>query len=1059
MNIKRALVIFALLILILAFTYFALFSSDLHLKNEGIYLAIAQASDRESIEQSIHQAISAQKEDVPLLQMYDTQIDEIRISEDGNWATAWIIPVDPDTGNVVPAEPGLVIVRKEGDSWHAFLPNDPLWTQALQQTPDDLIPPSERDSWILVAMVKPSAAPETPLKGYHLPWEGGQTMSLTQSVGHDRYTPSGSAHYAFDFAKPGYPSGLFNILAAKGGRVKQAVWRYPNGDPSHSNYIVLEDTTTNPTTYQLYLHLAQNSIPEKLRTVGAYAAKGQFIGIADDTGVSSGNHLHFHVHTNPFSYWGNSVDIIFKDVSINGGRPRIKTDLPYCKSTDVCDTTQTSYTSGNSLAPDKTPPIGDIVNPPHSASITTNPLHLAGWATDEQSGLESARFKAYYNNNWYKIGEKFSTETFIYPWNLCTDNVINGPVSLALNIKDKAGNKAGGLPGLTHFLNNLICPSNPKTCVPNSNQVALFSGIDFEGTCVVLDTGSFPSHTSLGNLGGDNASSMLVGDEVKATLFMNSELKGRRETFTYNDRNLSDNLIGINTTSSVTVKTRSASPSTPILVWPESDAIFMDNGSLSFTWRDGGGASQFQARLLLNDNEIAISPWQQHTFWHINTLQAGNYSWQVRSRYESAESNWSSPRPVKIKHDTTNFPSTVNLPFNDNMESSAPGWTQSGQWKITSHLNHTPGGSKSWRYQPGNYDTYDNGKPNGGYLTSPPIDIPNENKYYLRFWYLYQTEGWFVNWDQRWVQISVDGEKFTNLFQLVDDNPKTWLRSPAVPLDSYSGHKIQVRFYFVTLDRVANNYLGWFIDDFSIKTDPPPDCTPTNNSILQATQINLYDSVEGVICPGADVDYYQFQGTEGDRIAAWTEAQVINSPLDTYLFLYDEDGRSILAKNNDIQEIQQTDSLIDYRISRTGLYYLKVRSFDHPTSGGEDYTYTLKLVKDNEPPITWFIQPKDGDILPAQWPMLKVEANDGQSGVNHVTFFWHSSNWIDSKWKFIGEDWNGHDGWSYLFNPSKVKNPTEVAFYAKVFDRAGNSKTTGVWNIRLVSVFMPLILR
>ena len=59
--------------------------------------------------------------------------------------------------------------------------------------------------------------------------------------------------------------------------------------------------------------------------------RGQFIGIADDTGVSSGNHLHFMVHTNPSSYWGTSVDITFEDVAINGGRPRIQSDLPYCK--------------------------------------------------------------------------------------------------------------------------------------------------------------------------------------------------------------------------------------------------------------------------------------------------------------------------------------------------------------------------------------------------------------------------------------------------------------------------------------------------------------------------------------------------------------------------------------------------------------------------------------------------------------------------------------------------------------------------------------------------------
>jgi len=146
-------------------------------------------------------------------------------------------------------------------------------------------------------------------------------VRLTGSIGHV-YTykscPS-SCLYAFDFAN----GTMFDVVAAKAGTVKYAVWKYENGDPNHANYIVLEDTSTTPTTYQVYLHLAHESIPVELRKVGAKVVQGQFIGKADDTGYSTGHHLHFHVHTNPESYWGKSVDIVFDDVSINGGRPRL----------------------------------------------------------------------------------------------------------------------------------------------------------------------------------------------------------------------------------------------------------------------------------------------------------------------------------------------------------------------------------------------------------------------------------------------------------------------------------------------------------------------------------------------------------------------------------------------------------------------------------------------------------------------------------------------------------------------------------------------------------------
>jgi murein DD-endopeptidase MepM/ murein hydrolase activator NlpD len=56
---------------------------------------------------------------------------------------------------------------------------------------------------------------------------------------------------------------------------------------------------------------------------GAQVLQGQFIGNVDDTGYSTGHHLHYHVYTTPTStYWGPSVDISFDDVDINGGRPR-----------------------------------------------------------------------------------------------------------------------------------------------------------------------------------------------------------------------------------------------------------------------------------------------------------------------------------------------------------------------------------------------------------------------------------------------------------------------------------------------------------------------------------------------------------------------------------------------------------------------------------------------------------------------------------------------------------------------------------------------------------------
>ncbi len=258
------------------------------------------------------------------------------------------------TATSVSTETPEIIEKTEMTAAPAVTTTSLLTGQTTTQTP--LPAPSTQGS--------PTAAPTTPavitgtsyppgaFGGYRLPWAGGETIALAQSVGHDRYTPSGSAHYAFDFFKPGTPAGTFDVYAARGGTVKEAVWRFQDGSgESPGNYIVLEDRSTSPTTYQLYMHLAQDSIPEGLRTPGVPVRQGQFIGIAGNTGISSGNHLLFMVHTNPSSYWGQSVDITFDDVMINGGRPRIESDLPYCQATDVCDGIQNTYVSGNALTP------------------------------------------------------------------------------------------------------------------------------------------------------------------------------------------------------------------------------------------------------------------------------------------------------------------------------------------------------------------------------------------------------------------------------------------------------------------------------------------------------------------------------------------------------------------------------------------------------------------------------------------------------------------------------------------------------------------------------------
>jgi hypothetical protein len=628
-----------------------------------------------------------------------------------------------------------------------------------------------------------------------------------------------------------------------------------------------------------------------------------------------------------------------------------------------------------------------------------------------------------------------------------------------LVVKDKALNQASGLPGLTHFTKNVDCPILPSACTPSANQVTLFAGVDFEGQCSVLDAGSYSTPALMGKVGDDNTASMQVGSNVVATLFSKSGLQGRGEAFFANDSDLADNHIGMDTVSSLIVQLRTSMPGVPVLISPENNASFSEDASLSMAWGNNGAASQYQLRLTIGGSEVLLTPWTSQSFWHLSSLSPGSYAWQIKARNTNGESSWSAARNLVITASAQNQPqnpAAVSAPFSDDMENAVSSWT-SLNWSHTADANHTPSGLMSWRYSVNGASGYDNGKPNAGYLTSPAINIPTTATYYLRFYYQYDTEDAELNWDQRWLQVSVDGGAFGNVLQLSDDPESFWLRAPVISLAQYAGRTVRFRFYFVTLDEASNQHAGWFVDDFSITTDPPPACTDNDNSFLQATPISYNQSANGIICPGDDEDYYKFQGVTGNQIGMRTEAQSIGSPLDTQISLIDADGRSVLSTNDDQVPFVRPDSYISYRLSRTGTYYIKIKAWDHPNSGDTNTIYTLRLYQDTQDPSASFISPQEGAVLKASTIALSVAARDTGSGVNVVRFYWHSNDWQSSSWISLGEDWDGSDGWNFTFKPPAGTILNGIAVYAVVYDWSGNSVGTGVWNLHQPMIYLPLV--
>ncbi len=340
--------------------------------NEGLPTVIPTATplpddpvDIGIVEHAIRQVIDLERETVLAFITADTSIQNIDISSDDMWAVGWMIPIDPEADEPVPIEPGLVLLEKMDDDWKVWLPTTDGWIDTLANIPDEILSAEHKKIWERRYQIQAVNMPTEALSGYKLPWEAGVTRRLTQSTCHNQFIPSGNAHFSFDFSTRGI---LWDIYASKGGRM----WLWKDSVPTCNeytcsdhqpvgNYVVIRDDSTDPATYQLYLHLKQGSIPEEIKEKNKMIGQGQLIGVVDNTGQSWGHHLHFQVQVPLYGdnyYWGRAVDITFDDVDVNGGRPRVINswcnDQKYCDEPgDVCNTFQEHYTSQNEISTDE----------------------------------------------------------------------------------------------------------------------------------------------------------------------------------------------------------------------------------------------------------------------------------------------------------------------------------------------------------------------------------------------------------------------------------------------------------------------------------------------------------------------------------------------------------------------------------------------------------------------------------------------------------------------------------------------------------------------------------
>ena len=117
--------------------------------------------------------------------------------------------------------------------------------------------------------------------------------------------------------------------------------------------------------------------------------------------------------------------------------------------------------------------------------------------------------------------------------------------------------------------------------------------------------------------------------------------------------------------------------------------------------------------------------------------------------------------------------------------------------------------------------------------------------------------------------------------------------------------------------------------------------TEPNDTRAKANRVPLNCIINGSVSPAEDIDWYVFPAKKGQRVLIECQAWRIDSRLDGTLTLYNNEGKEIVASQDENIRDQKRDPFIDFDVPADGDYYLKFADFMY--NGGGEYFYRLSV--------------------------------------------------------------------------------------------------------------------
>lgn len=120
---------------------------------------------------------------------------------------------------------------------------------------------------------------------------------------------------------------------------------------------------------------------------------------------------------------------------------------------------------------------------------------------------------------------------------------------------------------------------------------------------------------------------------------------------------------------------------------------------------------------------------------------------------------------------------------------------------------------------------------------------------------------------------------------------------------------------------------------FVVGSQPEIQEKEANNTPLEAQPVEVGQVVNAKATPATDVDWYKFQGKQGQRVLCTVHAQRIDSRMHAALELYDPAGRRLDFSRDEVRH----DPLVAFTLPADGEYLVK--TYDFVYGGSEEYFY------------------------------------------------------------------------------------------------------------------------